>query len=206
MFSAEKIKALSIEVSTRMSAKRYEHTRSVEECAVALGEFFGITDISEIRAAALLHDVAKEIPLDVQIELLNSARVNLTRDDLESTGVIHSFTAPIIVKRDFPGFATENVLSAVEKHTVGAENMTLFDKIIFISDYVEFTRPYPSCREVRDFLFSGISELTYEERIERLDNACVMAIDFTIKSILKRSQTVNQKIYKTRCALLKKKM
>lgn len=206
LFDSLDLNKLSLEVASRISPKRYAHTKSVEECALMLGDALEIDDVSELRAAALLHDVAKEIPIDKQIEMLKSADILLDDDDFNSEGVIHSFTAPIVIKRDFPKFATQNILSATEKHTVGAENMSLFDKIVFISDYAEFTRPYVSCIKVRDFLFTELSQLNYNERIKRLDDACVMAIDFTINALKTKNQNINRRIYLTRNSLLQKKV
>ena len=132
IFSEIKLSELREKLKLLLSAKRFSHTIGVEKCAAAIGAVLMPDSIEELRAAALLHDVAKEICIDEQLELLRESKFPLTDEDAATAGVIHSFTAPLIIKRDFPDFANDNILSSVEKHTVGAESMSVFDKIIFI--------------------------------------------------------------------------
>ena len=84
--------------------------------------------------------------------------------------------------------------------------MSMFDKIIFISDYVEETRPYTACKKVREFLFSGLEELGTDEKKERLIDACIMSIDFTVSTLSRENRYVDKRIYETKNSLMKQKM
>ena len=170
-YTENELDVLKESVKRRMSEKRFSHTLAVERTAKVLGELILPESVSELRAAAILHDVAKEIDTAEQIAMLEISGFPLTDEDRITDGVIHSFTAPIIIKRDFPKFATENVLSSIEKHTVGDEEMSIFDMIIFVSDYAEDTRPFPSCMEVRRKLFENLENENYEGRLNRLKGA-----------------------------------
>ncbi len=185
-----------------MGESRFLHTLGVEKMAKFLAEILLQGEVMEIRAAALLHDVAKEIPKEEQLSLAGECE-GLTDEDLSTLPALHSFAGMGIIKRDFPLFASEKILGAVFNHTLGDENMSLFDEIIFISDYIEEGRTYPSCIKTRDILIKEISSATNrEEQIRALHRATVMSIDYTIESLSKRGISVNQRTYKTKNAFL----
>lgn len=192
-------------VEARLSPNRFSHTLGVERLAAFLGNMLIPMDTAELRAAALLHDIAKEIPIEDQIKMLSENKFSLTEEDKKTPGVIHSFTAPIIIKRDFPEFATQRLEGAVRKHTVGSSGMSIFDKIIFISDYAEDTRVYDSCRSVRAFLLKDFSELSYEERLARLNDACIESVKGVIEAIKRAGRPINSRIIKTYDFLMKQK-
>ena len=118
-YSSKVLEDLRTEISLRVCGIRFSHILGVERCAVSLGTLFLPERIDELSAAALLHDVTKEIPIDQQIKMLEESGFLLTEEDKNTPGVLHSFTAPLIIKRDFHLFATEDILEAVENHTVG---------------------------------------------------------------------------------------
>jgi len=55
-----------------MSDKRRIHTLAVEQMALRLGAIYAPEKINILRAAALLHDVTKEIKLQGQLELCDN--------------------------------------------------------------------------------------------------------------------------------------
>lgn len=203
VYSDESLGSLRETVKNRLSENRFLHTLGVERAAERLGKIFLPDKISELRAAALLHDIAKEIPIDVQLEMLKKANFELNDEDMMAEGVIHSFTAPIVVKNDFQKFALPYILSSVLNHTVGSKDMTVFDKIIFISDYIEDTRTYPSCIEVRETLYSLLQNALESEKIIALNKACLASIDATISSLKKRNLPINPRMKKTKKSLEK---
>ena len=148
MISEARICALRQQVETRMSEKRFRHTLGVEKLSAWLGGLVMPDKVSELRCAALLHDIAKELSFEELTALLNASDMNITDEDRETPTVFHAFAAPVVIKRDFPEFATEDILSATFNHTTGAPDMSLFDEIIFISDFAEEGREYPACREI----------------------------------------------------------
>ena len=84
--------------------------------------------------------------------------------------------------------------------------MSLFEKIIYLSDYAEKTREYDSCKRVRKFLFEDIHSLDYQGRLKRLDDACLMATDGIISAIKAAGRPLNERVYITRNSLLQKKI
>lgn len=185
-----------------MSKKRFLHTLGVEKMAEFLAQILIPDEVMEIRAAALLHDVAKEIPKDEQLKLSSECE-GLTDEDISTLPALHSFAGVGIIKRDFPLFAGEKILNAVFNHTLGGKNMSLFEEIIFISDFIEEGRTYPSCISTREILVKEISGAKdREEQICALHRATLMSIDFTIDFLNKRGLAVNSRTYKTKTALM----
>lgn len=190
-------------LKSRMSEKRYTHTLGVESMAVKLGNIFLPGRVGELRVAALLHDVAKELSKEEQVLLIKEYGVKASDEDLMTVPALHSFAAVAVIQRDFADYAAHDVLSAVENHTLGDPGMSLFDKVIYISDYIEEGRTHESCAKVREQL---MSELQVAEsdfgRVRALNRAIIASIDFTIQNLLSRGCNVNSRTLITKNALL----
>lgn len=204
-FSSEKLARLEAEVERRMSEARFIHTLGVKRCAVLIGGLVLPQKCDELAAAALLHDITKELAPQEQQKLISEYSVSVTEADRRTPGVLHSFTAPAIISRDFSEFATRDILSAVECHTLGRPDMSLFDKIIFLSDYIEDTRTYTLCVKARERFFSGLSGLQKNEIIGKIDDAIVFCIDTNIKRLISEGQSVNERMEETRKSIISKK-
>ena len=202
-FTQKKNKLLSSAVKERLSPKRYTHTAAVADAAKRLSSYCLPDSENEIEAAALLHDIAKEYSTEELISLLEGSGKSISPEDLLSPAVLHSFAAPIVIRRDFPDFATENILSSAYNHTVGAPDMSVFDEIIFLADYIEDTRTYEHCKRVREYVYSMLGG-DRGENIKALHKACVMAIDYTLIHLIENKKPINSKNILTRNALLSK--
>ena len=202
-FTQEKNKLLSSAVKERLSPKRYTHTAAVADAAKRLSSYCLPDSENEIEAAALLHDIAKEYSTEELVSLLEGSGKSISSEDLLSPAVLHSFAAPIVIRRDFPDFATENILSSAYNHTIGAPDMSVFDEIIFLADYIEDTRTYEHCKRVREYVYSMLGS-DRGENIKALHKACVMAIDYTLIHLIENKKPINSKNILTRNALLSK--
>lgn len=204
-FSDTQISELREKIRFRLSEKRYLHTLSVEKMAKTLAEFFDGISKSELSAAALLHDIAKEYPIDEILEFIRLDGLFISQSDRLSESILHSYAAPFVIKKDFSEFATDNVLSACKNHTVGAPNMSLFDKIIFISDYIEEGRKNISSKAVRETLLSSLSvENDTAVNIKALNSAVVCSIDYTISYLDDLGKPINEKMLLTKTDILGK--
>ncbi|HBJ19268.1 MAG TPA: hypothetical protein DDY70_06000 [Clostridiales bacterium] len=199
--SENELKELSESVGRRLSEKRYRHTLGVEKMAKTLGELFFPEDtVRALRAAALLHDIAKELPEERQIALMKNAGFPVGEEDFSSAPLYHAFAAPAVIREDFPRFATPEILRAVFYHTTGDEVMSTFDKIIFLSDFIEEGRTYPSCVKARESLFHALSDGTPFERA--LDEAVLFTLDLTIASLIDRRMNMNLRTVRARNSIL----
>ena len=188
----DSLSALRDKVSAYMSDSRFSHTLGVEKMARRLSGYFMPEPQEELAAAAILHDDAKEISREEQLSLIEA--LCFTDCDLtkESPSCLHAFAAPMLIKRDFPEYATENILSATFKHTTGSEKMSSFDKIIFISDYIEESRTYPACVKLREKLLYKLENArSQSDREIYLNKAILEAIDNTLFSLTLRGADIS---------------
>ena len=190
-FTEENISALRESVKRYMSEKRYIHTLGVEEAAMFIGGYCMRDKIPELRCAALLHDISKELSESEQLKLVMLSD-KVTEDDLLTPPAYHAFTADKVISRDFPEYATQEILSAVFHHTTLGKEATDFDKIIFIADYVEASRTYDECIRVREMLYEGLkASKNAEECILWLNKAVIRSLENTIASLSARGRAIN---------------
>ena len=199
IFEENSLTDLRAAVKTAISEKRYLHTVGVEDMAKHLGSAIIPERVNELRAAALLHDIAKELSHDEQVCLVKSSDILYTEEDIETKPALHSIAAIPVIKRDFPEYATEDILSAVANHTLGNDGMSVFDEIIYISDYAEAGRTYPTCQAVRKYLLENVSpDKAYQDNVNVLHTALLLSIEHTVESLKIRNENINSKTFLTK--------
>lgn len=147
-FNDKLIKEMTQYVKTRLSPRRYEHTKGVVEMATELASIHSI-DEEKAFIAALFHDIAKEIPAKEALALCIANDIEL--DDFEKAhpGIIHGKVGAMILKKEW-GIQDESILDSVRYHTIGRSHMSDLEKIIYLADMVERGRkPYPGIEEIR---------------------------------------------------------
>lgn len=205
MFNDIDINELGKRVRIYMSESRYRHTLGVVDAAEYIGAIIMPESLTELKIAAMLHDVAKELPYDEQIALIDDYQVSVEREELRIKAAVHSFAGVALVRRDFSEFATENILSAIYNHTLGDTEMSLFDEIIFLADYIEDGRTYDSCIAVRDFIYGNISkDIDFDLNVAVLHRAVVLSCDATISKLTSINAPVSTKTEKTKTAFMKR--
>lgn len=201
MIDQKSIAMLREKIRSYVSEKRYIHSLGVEKMAVYIGNFCIPEKIMKLSAAALLHDITKELSVNDNLNLL--AENNDPAIELKNAPkLLHSFTAPYIIKSEFPDFADEEILSAVRKHTLGSSDMTVFDEIIFISDFIEENRSAESCVKTRNFLIESLRENDVEKSVNSLHRACIMCIDLTVEYLNSGGSRVNETMLEAKNSLV----
>ena len=167
-----------------LSDFRRSHTEGVERMAARLARIYAPERENEMRAAALLHDVTKEKKTDEQVAICNRYKYELREDEIGSPAILHAITASLIIPDEHPDFATDEIISAVRWHTTGRENMSLFEKIIYLADYIEETRKYEECIALRNMFFDAMPEkMTAADAEQHLDRVIWHSLDMTVKDI-----------------------
>ena len=185
-----------------MGGKRYLHTLGVEKMAKKIAACFeGEVDPLSLGAAALLHDITKEMGEAEQRETAEKLGLVLTESQERSPAILHSFTAEYRIRKEFPYFAkNESVLRAIRAHTTGAKNMSLLDKILFVSDYIEEGREYSKCIETREWFFSEIASGADPKAV--LDRCVLKILDSTVHFLRARGYALCEDTLDARNALL----
>ena len=149
----EMLDSLRACVREKMSPYRYAHTLGVEEAVCTLAALYLPEKITELRAAALLHDLTKEWAHERTLTFLRENGVLLRADEQASPRILHGITAPLVIKAEFPALATPTVLSAVRWHTTGHAEMTLPEALLYLADYIEPGRRFAECVALREAFF-----------------------------------------------------
>lgn len=179
---------LRIAISALESEKRYSHTLGVEQEAAALGELLLPDRVDALRAAALLHDMTKCLSDEEQLALAKEVGVPLTPELLASPQVLHGLTAARMIPKQFPDFAAPEIVHAVEVHTTGAPDMSLFDKILFVADYTEPGRSQSVCRETRRCMWERLD--ASEDKYRVLDETVCRILRDTVQYLHENNRPV----------------
>ena len=195
MMTSAQIEKLRENVSSVLSEKRMKHVLAVEDMAFRIGLLFYRNDseaLNLLRAAALLHDVTKELTDEEQLEILSDHSVKPLPEDLASMPTIHALTGALIIPERFPEFADKRLIDAVRYHTTGREGMSLIEKIIFLADYIDETRTYPSCVALREEFFGADPvSMSDDERVKHLDRAALRSIDNTLSYLESKQRCIH---------------
>ncbi len=183
--SDSEIEVLRGKVSSEMSEKRYLHTLAVEDMARRLSELYCPEKKSKLRAAALLHDMTKELSYEEHIAIFKEHGESLLPEDLRAPKTFHARSAAILISMIYPEFSDIEIINAVRYHTTGCASMTLFEKIIYLADYIDETRKYDECVKLRNMFWDAQPQkMEMAERLEHLDNVLLEALNMSIDSLI----------------------
>ncbi|MDB5100006.1 MAG: putative nicotinate-nucleotide adenylyltransferase [Cyanobacteria bacterium RYN_339] len=170
----------------RLSPHRYQHVLGVAATARELAVRYG-ADPDKAELAGLLHDAAREWRPP---QLLASAREwGLHVGYLEELAPMPSLHAPLgaeVARREF-GVEDPEVLSAIAHHTLGAEDMTVLDKVLFLADGIEPGRG--DADHLRDVRQASRTDL---------DRACRLSLDHTFTYLLRSGQVLHPRSVQAR--------
>ncbi len=170
---------------SHMSPKRLAHTLAVENMVSRLCALYCPEETPMLRAAALLHDVTKELSTKEQVELCQRLGLEVVDTDLLSPKTFHARTAAALIPVEFPEFAHPTVISAVRWHTTGHKGMTLTEKLLYLADYIDDTRTFENCVILRDaFWDANPQKMSAAERTSLLNKVLLRSYDMTITDLL----------------------
>ena len=89
----ERLNRLRETVRARLSEKRCRHTLAVEDMAARLCALYCPEETEKLRAAALLHDITKELSVSEQVVLCHAYGIPISEDDLLAPKTLHARTA-----------------------------------------------------------------------------------------------------------------
>ena len=166
------------ELQRRLKRGRFAHSIGVANTAVKLAKRFGV-DETKAYVAGLLHDCARQFEND---ELPAQAEIRgIKIGDVERAMplLLHPYIGALMIKEIY-GVDDEEISQAIWRHTVGAENMTPLDKIIYFADMIEPNRNYP-----------GVEKLRALAETAALDEILLTAFGETIAFVLQKNSLVH---------------
>jgi len=172
-------------VMKKMSFKRFRHTAAVEQMTVRLCELFCPEETLRMRAAALLHDVTKELNVSEQEALCRAYGIPVSAQDLLAPKTLHARTAAAQIPLEYSAFADDTVISAVRWHTTGHKGMTLTEKLLYLADYIDESRVYEPCVILRRFFWGADPyRMNAAERNALLRDTLILSYEMTVRDLL----------------------
>lgn len=163
-------------IRAQINERRFAHVLRVEEKALELAQDKNV-NLEKVSLVALCHDYAKDRPDEEMI-----ARIKAGDYDQEmlkfGSAIWHGDVGAELVSEEL-GINDAEILNAIRLHTVGASEMSLLDKIIYVADYTEAGRDFPGVEEARQIAAVDLDE----------------AVSFATKHTLQHLIETNQKIY-----------
>lgn len=136
-----------------MTAARRKHAVRVALLAASVCTRYKLNEHDVIQACGL-HDAAKNLDLSAP-EL-----AGFSAGEEVPAPVLHQYTGAYLAEHAF-GIKDEDILNAIRYHTSGRPNMSMLEKVVFLSDMLEEGRDFPGIKKLRRLFYENIDECMY---------------------------------------------
>ncbi len=202
----ERLNALRETVRVRLSEKRCRHTLAVERMVAQLCALYCPEETEKLRAAALLHDITKELSVSEQVVLCHAYGIPICEDDLLAPKTLHARTAAAQIPVEYPEFDDPTIVSAVRWHTTGHAEMTLTEKLLYLADYIDDSRTFRNCVILRRYFWGADPQsMTAQAREALLRDTLLLSYDMTVRDLLDEGTPVAVDTIEARNELLRGK-
>lgn len=164
-------------IDDNISEHRKKHIYGTYQEALKLADRYNV-NVIHAALAALLHDTTKELDAQRQLDIIKKYNAETFDNELSTAKLLHQVTGAVYAKEIF-GVQNDDIINAVRYHTTGRPEMSVLEKIIFIADFIEPTRDYEGVEEIRKYAYQD------------LDTACIVALDFTIRTLKNEDKIIN---------------
>ncbi|NLJ41848.1 MAG: HD domain-containing protein [Clostridiales bacterium] len=179
-------------LSKMIEPERLLHSIGVSKSAKELAPVYGI-DADKAVIAGLLHDCAKDFNHDELIEKCKEYGIEPDWISIRQRGLIHGPLGARIAKQVF-SVEDPDILSAIEFHTFGKKDMSILEKVIYLSDLIEEGRE-----------FDGVEKLRSLARTD-LDAAMIKALDSAIIKTITKGGLIHPNTLEARNYLIENKV
>lgn len=162
-------------VLDHLDEHRVAHVAGCENEAVRLAVHWG-EDPELAAEAGILHDITKRCSFEEQLNLCEKYAIINDNSELKSPRLLHAKTGAALA-RDLFG-VDDTVYEAIRWHTTGKPDMSQFEKILYLADYIEPTRDFDGIDVLRELAF------------EDLDRAMALGLKMTIDEVRRAGREV----------------
>ncbi len=138
---------------------RLNHILGVREMSLSLASFYN-ESLEKASLASICHDLGRYLS-GSEMRSLIKEKLNIDFPSYYTKGLMHSFASFIIARDEFY-INDEDVLNAIKSHTTGHANMSMLEKIIYVSDYIEPSRNIKKTEKLRELVFTSFHEVLCE--------------------------------------------
>lgn len=126
-----------VEKKLKNDPQRLNHVIGVYETSLKLAKIYNV-DENFVAIASLYHDYTKNDTIENQVNLLDQEDII----KYENYPVIyHALSAAKQLEKDF-SVKNEEILNSIKSHVWGRPFMSVYEKIVFVSDYCEPNRTF----------------------------------------------------------------
>jgi predicted HD superfamily hydrolase involved in NAD metabolism len=119
---------------------RYAHSVRVARCAEVLAMRHGVS-AHKARVAGMLHDLARLYSAERLIAESHARGFTISAQEREHPTLLHARLGAALARERF-GIEDREILSAIEKHTLGGDAMSPLDCVIYLADSLEPHRAF----------------------------------------------------------------
>ena len=127
-----------------LGEKRLLHTLNVGYLSAHFAGLYG-ADKDKALIAGALHDCAKELPIEQQLEMAK----RYSGDLFTEKKIIHSSAGATFAKEEL-GINDSEILDAICYHTTGRGGISVLEKIVYLADKIEPARNYMDLAPIRE--------------------------------------------------------
>lgn len=176
-------------ISEELTSSRVEHSIRVAELAEKFAISHKYHSPKKAYLAGILHDITKQKKYDFHVTIFEE-------NQFDYSGIpenaFHPFSAKFYLLKKYH-FQDEEVLSAVQNHTLGGANLNLLDAILYSADFLgsEFAlrqkEYFEWIQKVEKNIYFGLylkSKITIEELLEKKEPIHISTIEtynFSVK-------------------------
>ena len=147
-------------IREKLSKKRYTHSINVANAALELARRYG-ADEEKAYIAGLLHDCAKEMPVEEQLALVKHSQLDVDEIETKATPLYHAIAGAEIVRAALD-IKDPEVILAIRYHTVGCGNMSLLSQIVYLADLISEDREYKDVKKMRKYASQSMEKAMFE--------------------------------------------
>lgn len=136
----------------QMSEERRIHSVNVAMFALHLANLHR-QDPSAAFLAGLLHDACKHFPYERQLDFIRESAFNYP----VNPSIAHGPASAYWIQKEL-AVADPDIINAVCYHTTGRPSMSPLEKIIYLSDKLEFGRDYKDLEAIRQVAYQDLDK------------------------------------------------
>ena len=170
--------------------KRVPHVIGCCETCARLARKYG-ADVALASRAGILHDVTKALSQRAQLLLCEKYGIMTNAFERENYKLLHSRTGAAIAKHIFG--ESDAVCEAIYWHTTGKARMSVLEKILYISDYMEPNRRFEGVEKLRALVEQD------------LDAALLCGFEMSIELLLSEGKALDRYTVEARDFLLEER-
>lgn len=164
---------------------RLQHILRVEQMSHELAGYHNL-DVQKAAQAGLMHDLAKYFKPQLLLEMARSEGLELDPVDEANPHLLHAEVGAIVAKNQF-GVRDEEILQAIQNHTLGRPGMSLLSCTVFLADSLEPGRGNaPELESLR------------QESRQNLYKAVWGTCDYSLKYLIETHRLIHPRTIQTR--------